>query len=533
MASSLDASLSAEDAAEWAALDEDNEQLQTAQERKMRRMAYGRNATAAAMSSHAQAESFLQEMFPTVDPNGDPTDELAQSLNRRMDYGDIGIGTHFGGKVLSPTNQEFVLEIGACEAFDFELPPEGTQVMFDVHRDSSDRLLALNVARCEFEEGDNSADGWPHVERNSIQALVQRFGDSHGLADSVMDPLREARGSVQMAVIRLGPPEFDGTDLSDTILTRMRWVQNIVEQRSRASAPATSKSVKGKPGKSQPFRPSVTGPKDGLRGGDSDTRASYGGRARRVVQPNPPGAPLGHWPDAGTSKSSGYSAAPKHGHTGSVDSAQIAKLKDAVVTFVAKGFYSEVLGYKTRIMHVVRDPDVRAAMQSLGLHAREMKDWFQSEMKREVKLKADPSCTYGYQVNMGNTYDPMAHMANVYLHGEAPPSHQQSGQARPFKPSLFAGPTAADEHVHSGQKRPRKSETGHGSGRSTYGGGPAAKAAKTEANNDLVTRVKQLQRSDKAKKLAWGDYCDQHLGGVRDPARHDASVLQGWLLQHE
>jgi len=46
---------------------------------------------------------------------------------------------------------------------------------------------------------------------------------------------------------------------------------------------------------------------------------------------------------------------------------------------------------------------------------------------------------------------------------------------------------------------------------------------------DLVDQVKTIQRSDPGAKQAWWDYCDTHLGGVKDPGRHDASVLQQFL----
>jgi len=42
---------------------------------------------------------------------------------------------------------------------------------------------------------------------------------------------------------------------------------------------------------------------------------------------------------------------------------------------------------------------------------------------------------------------------------------------------------------------------------------------------ELVERIKKLQRTDDAAKQAWGDYC----GGVRDPSRHDAEFLQAFL----
>jgi hypothetical protein len=41
----------------------------------------------------------------------------------------------------------------------------------------------------------------------------------------------------------------------------------------------------------------------------------------------------------------------------------------------------------------------------------------------------------------------------------------------------------------------------------------------------LVDQIKSIQRADPDSKQAWWDYCDQNLGGVKDPNRHDAAVL--------
>jgi len=45
----------------------------------------------------------------------------------------------------------------------------------------------------------------------------------------------------------------------------------------------------------------------------------------------------------------------------------------------------------------------------------------------------------------------------------------------------------------------------------------------------LVDQIKSIQRSDPEAKQQWWDYCDQNLGGVKDPNRHDASVLEEFL----
>lgn len=45
----------------------------------------------------------------------------------------------------------------------------------------------------------------------------------------------------------------------------------------------------------------------------------------------------------------------------------------------------------------------------------------------------------------------------------------------------------------------------------------------------LVEEVKQLQRSSPSYKEAWWSYCDEHLGGVKDPSKHDPATLEHFL----
>lgn len=61
------------------------------------------------------------------------------------------------------------------------------------------------------------------------------------------------------------------------------------------------------------------------------------------------------------------------------------------------------------------------------------------------------------------------------------------------------------------------------------GKGGGAFAGRRDDTAHLVERVKQLQRSSEDAKQAWWDYCDSELGGVRDPNRHDAPVLESFL----
>lgn len=45
----------------------------------------------------------------------------------------------------------------------------------------------------------------------------------------------------------------------------------------------------------------------------------------------------------------------------------------------------------------------------------------------------------------------------------------------------------------------------------------------------LVSKIKTFQRQGESQKETWGSYADEHLGGRRDPARHDCSVLQNFV----
>lgn len=58
----------------------------------------------------------------------------------------------------------------------------------------------------------------------------------------------------------------------------------------------------------------------------------------------------------------------------------------------------------------------------------------------------------------------------------------------------------------------------------SFGGNPGV--------NDLVQAVKTFQKQSEENKMSWGNFCDTNLGGKRDPAKHDASILQQFLMSH-
>lgn len=55
-------------------------------------------------------------------------------------------------------------------------------------------------------------------------------------------------------------------------------------------------------------------------------------------------------------------------------------------------------------------------------------------------------------------------------------------------------------------------------------GGPGKEAT--------VIAVKQFQKQSEENKQIWATFCDMNLGGMRDPARHDISTLQNFLLSN-
>lgn len=53
--------------------------------------------------------------------------------------------------------------------------------------------------------------------------------------------------------------------------------------------------------------------------------------------------------------------------------------------------------------------------------------------------------------------------------------------------------------------------------------------AYTQDKEALIQEVKNLQRSNQEAKHVWWEFCFKQLGGVRDPSRHEASVLKEFL----
>jgi len=64
-------------------------------------------------------------------------------------------------------------------------------------------------------------------------------------------------------------------------------------------------------------------------------------------------------------------------------------------------------------------------------------------------------------------------------------------------------------------------------------GAPLGTALQDPMKSNLVQQIKAFQRANQQQKDAWHEYADTHLGGIRDPARHDAAALQDFISAHE
>uniref|UniRef100_A0A7S1S631 Uncharacterized protein n=1 Tax=Alexandrium catenella TaxID=2925 RepID=A0A7S1S631_ALECA len=61
---------------------------------------------------------------------------------------------------------------------------------------------------------------------------------------------------------------------------------------------------------------------------------------------------------------------------------------------------------------------------------------------------------------------------------------------------------------------------------------PMSGAFGGDGKNELVMSIKAFQKSSPEAKEQWGNYCDEHLGGVRDPNRHDPTILKSFIQNY-
>lgn len=98
--------------------------------------------------------------------------------------------------------------------------------------------------------------------------------------------------------------------------------------------------------------------------------------------------------------------------------------------------------------------------------------------------------------------------------------------------ALAAEEGVALDHLGGGGKRAAPASFGGPPAkRQSFGKGGSAGGDPQLAG--LVEKVKQLQRTDPTAKQAWWDYCETNLNNIRDPSRHDADALSGFLAAYE
>uniref|UniRef100_A0A7S1PLM7 Uncharacterized protein n=1 Tax=Alexandrium catenella TaxID=2925 RepID=A0A7S1PLM7_ALECA len=89
-----------------------------------------------------------------------------------------------------------------------------------------------------------------------------------------------------------------------------------------------------------------------------------------------------------------------------------------------------------------------------------------------------------------------------------------------------SAPTSTDGERPSKRPKPTVSPvlTGFGTGGLTVpnnSGDPE--------KDSLVMKIKAFQRSGEAQRQMWWDYCDERLSGIRDPAKHDKTILEAFI----
>lgn len=84
-------------------------------------------------------------------------------------------------------------------------------------------------------------------------------------------------------------------------------------------------------------------------------------------------------------------------------------------------------------------------------------------------------------------------------------------------------PMEAAGMMFGGGETPRKKAAGAQTG---GGGGGSEK-------DELVARVKAIQRLSQDSKAAWWAFTDENHGGVHDPSKHEKEVLQEFLANYE
>lgn len=97
--------------------------------------------------------------------------------------------------------------------------------------------------------------------------------------------------------------------------------------------------------------------------------------------------------------------------------------------------------------------------------------------------------------------------------------------------AMTQGITLDDGSSDRGQKRSFAGDYGAANKRPAWAA-QVADASADPAKTELVDKIKALQRADPEAKQAWWKFCDEALGGMKDPNRHDANTLQQFMSSY-
>eukprot|EP00933_Yihiella_yeosuensis_P082147 TRINITY_DN95924_c0_g1_i1.p1 TRINITY_DN95924_c0_g1~~TRINITY_DN95924_c0_g1_i1.p1 ORF type:complete len:244 (-),score=30.96 TRINITY_DN95924_c0_g1_i1:108-839(-) len=128
----------------------------------------------------------------------------------------------------------------------------------------------------------------------------------------------------------------------------------------------------------------------------------------------------------------------------------------------------------------------------------------------------------------GGMNDPLKHEQSFligFLDFVAERASMSFGPSSPSYPSARApGSSGAPDRPLKRSRLPGESAIGDPA---SYSSGPGS-----AAKDALVAKIKGFQRSSERAKHSWWDYCETNLGGVRDPMRHDVSLLEAFVARH-
>lgn len=137
-------------------------------------------------------------------------------------------------------------------------------------------------------------------------------------------------------------------------------------------------------------------------------------------------------------------------------------------------------------------------------------------MQRKSKAFRDVWATY-CATNGGGRNDPNKHDASFHVEFWDCLAQQATG--------MVADPSALAAMSLTVEPPPKRAKTDRPAQAAPVGPADPAKDL-------LVEQIKIFQQLGDLQKEAWWEHCDLNLGGMRDPSRHDASVLQNFVIAY-